>query len=53
MLQLFRALRISSACSRSTQKMMVLAKRSLVFLRKSVTFLAIASVRAFNEEGGS
>ena len=47
-MQLLSALRISSACSWSTQKTMVLPKRS-VFFRKSVRFLAIASVRAFSD----
>ena len=46
-MQLLSAFRISSACSWSTQKTMVLPKRS-VFFRKSVRFLAIASVRALS-----
>ena len=44
-IRLLIACRISSACSWSTQKTMVLANRS-VFRRKSVRLLAMASVRA-------
>jgi len=49
-LQLLIAFRISSACSWSTQKTMVLPKRS-VFLRKSVKFLAIDTYGCMHGDG--